>query len=536
MTRNAGREITKTRKGEVAKERLTVKIMRGLGLAAAVAILLCGAAFAQGKLQLVDRWVYLQTNLLVDKNVDALTDVFARASKARYNGVVLTDSKFSRLADMGQPYFRNVERVKKLAADTKIEVIPGVFSIGYSGDILSQDPNLAEGLPVREALFVVKNGEARLQPDPPVALKAGDMSDLSRWDFKDPTVTQDSGAARATNPNGQNARIFQRVRVSPFRQYHISVRVKTIEFLGTPEIKVLAQGKSLCFTDIGVKRTQDWTLHHVVFNSLGNEEVIVYFGCWDGRTGSLWWDDAKLEEVGLLNVVRRPGAPLAARIEGGRTLVEGKDFSLVNDPRMGSVPYKGSYEVWHEPPAIKTSLPDGTRLRVSFYHMVTVNQDQVMICPSEPKTVEVLRDEARRVHQLWGAKTYFMMHDEIRVLGWDESCVKRNLTPGAILADNVKTCAKILRETAPGCRVLVWSDMFDPNHSAHKDYYLVNGDLAGSWQGLDKGIVIAVWYFDKREASMRFFSGLGNKMLIAGYYDSDPARSALECAMSPRLA
>jgi len=133
---------------------------------------------------------------------------------------------------------------------------------------------------------------------------------------------------------------------------------------------------------------------------------------------------------------------------------------------MGSVPYKGSYEVWHEPPSIKTSLPDGTRLRMSFYHMVTVNQDQVMICPSEPKTVEVLRDEARRVHQLWGAKTYFMMHDEIRVLGWDESCVKRNLTPGAILADNVKTCARILRETAPGCRVLVWSDMFDPNHNA----------------------------------------------------------------------
>ena len=212
------------------------------------------------------------------------------------------------------------------------------------------------------------------------------------------------------------------------------------------------------------------------------------------------------------------------RIEGGRTLVEGKDFSPVSDPRMGSVPYKGSYEVWHEPPSIKTSLPDGTRLRVSFYHMVTVNQDQVMICPSEPKTVEVLRDEARRVHQLWGAKTYFMMHDEIRVLGWDESCVKRNLTPGAILADNVKTCARILRETAPGCRILVWSDMFDPNHNAHKDYYLVNGDLAGSWQGLDKGIVIAVWYFDKREASMRFFSGLGNKMLIAGYYDADPAR------------
>jgi hypothetical protein len=143
-----------------------------------------------------------------------------------------------------------------------------------------------------------------------------------------------------------------------------------------------------------------------------------------------------------------------------------------------------------------------------------------MVCPSEPKTVELLRDQMRRVHQAWQAPAYFMSHDEIRVLGWDDACTKRKLTPGAILADNVATCATIAREIAPKATLYVWSDMFDPGHNAHDDYYLVHGDLAGSWLGLDKDIVATLWNFDGREAGLKWFAGRGEKMLIAGYYDA----------------
>jgi hypothetical protein len=155
-----------------------------------------------------------------------------------------------------------------------------------------------------------------------------------------------------------------------------------------------------------------------------------------------------------------------------------------------------------------------------------------MICPSEPKTVELLRDQAKRMHEAWGAKGYFMSHDEIRVLNWDESCARRKLDAGAILADNAKTCVAILREVAPKARICVWSDMFDPHHNAHADYYLVRGDLAGSWEGLDKDVVIAAWHYGKRDASLEWFSKRGHKILIAGYYDGKPegVRGWLESA------
>ena len=66
--------------------------------------------------------------------------------------------------------------------------------------------------------------------------------------------------------------------------------------------------------------------------------------------------------------------------------------------------------------------------------------------------------------------------------------------------------------------------MFDPNHNAHANYYLVRGDLSGSWRGLDKDVIIVPWDFDKRLESMKWIAGLGNRMLIAGYYDGQPQR------------
>jgi hypothetical protein len=471
----------------------------------------------------LERWVYCPRNLLVDQQVTELEPLLQRAAKAGYTHVLLADSKFAKLGDLDQRYFRNIDRVKRLAAELHLEIVPALFPIGYSNDILWHDPNLIEGLPVRDALFVVNDGAARLTADPPVSLKGGDFSDLKQWDWKDETVVADAGAARVADPKGQNCRIVQKLRLAPFRQYHFAVRVKTQDFRGTPEVKVLAGGLSLNWNHLGVKPTQDWTTHHVVFNSLENTEADLYLGCWGGATGSLWWDDARLEEVGLLNLIRRGGAPLAVRSATGQTLTEGRDFERVTDPLMGTRPWKGEYDIWHEPPAIKTSLPEGTRLRVSYYHAVTVYEGQANICPSEPRTLELLRDQARRMHAAWGAHGYMMSHDEIRVLNWCDACQRRKLEPGAILADNVHSCIKILREVNPGGRIYVWSDMFDPHHNAvKKDYYLVRGDLTGSWEGLDKDVIVVPWYFEKRTESLKWFADRGHRQVIAGYYDGKP--------------
>lgn len=82
----------------------------------------------------------------------------------------------------------------------------------------------------------------------------------------------------------------------------------------------------------------------------------------------------------------------------------------------------------------------------------------------------------------------------------------------------------------PKAEILVWSDMFDPNHNAVANYYFVNGTLAGSWEGLDKSVILANWNGGKAKESLAFFSGRGHRQLIAGYYDSDDNYSTWDAA------
>src|SRR5262245_1280430 len=103
-----------------------------------------------------DRWAYVMTNLQVEKQADDLVRLIERAAGAGYNGVVLADYKLNILDRVPGHYFKNLGRVKEAARAAKVEIIPAVFPIGYSSGLLAQDPNLAEGLPVEDAPFVVK--------------------------------------------------------------------------------------------------------------------------------------------------------------------------------------------------------------------------------------------------------------------------------------------------------------------------------------------------------------------------------------------
>jgi hypothetical protein len=470
----------------------------------------CVSAPALGPLELRERWVYFPQDLREAKNVDTLARIMVRAARAGYTTVLLEDPNFGRLPLMNEAYFANLERIKRAADEARLDLVPALFQIGHSENLLSQDPNRAEGLPVQAALFVVRNGRAQIEADPPVALRPD-------WDHRDPSVGPDLSIR---DPQGRLARVWQKVRVHPFRHYRVSALLRTRDFKGTPRIVVFGGGRMLNFDPRGPKPTQDWTPQIAVFNSLECTEVRVALGAWDGETGMAQFADAQIEEVGLLNLLRRPGAPLVVSTEGGGVLEEGRDFEPVADPRL--VPFTE----WHEPPLIRTTLPEGTRLRVSYFHPLTFpDGGQMMICPSEPKTLDLLRDQARRLHEIFHAKAYFMSHDEMRVCNWDESCARRGLTAGQILADNVRTCIRILREVSPSSGIYCWSDMFDPVHNAHDDYYLARGGMAGTWEGLDREVIVATWFFDRREESLEWFSRRGHRTLIAGYYDQKPERA-----------
>jgi len=486
------------------------------------------------------RWFYVQQNLQVKENVPKVQELLKRAKAAGYNGMVLADYKLSILDRVPDYYFTNLAEVKKTAEALGIALYPTVCSCGYDNGLLAHDPNLAEGLPVREAIFTVTGREANVVAEN--LLPGGGFEELkgaafAQWDWNDPaardTAVKHRGEAalRFENPMG-NARVSKRIACAPFRQFHLSVWIKTENFPANGEIHctvLTGNGKpSLCHNTWSVKPTQHWTEYHAVFNSLQNTSFQLYLGAWGATTGRLWLDDARLEEVGFLNLVRRSGCPLVVKGEDGTVYTEGRDFEPVKDPRMGSVPWDGGYEVWHAPPPLRLTagsrIKDGQRLKVSFFHTVVVYDEQVSASLVDPKVFAIHKDLLQRTEKALHPKGLFFSHDELRVANWGGEALALNKTAGQLLATHVQKCVALARQASPQAELFVWSDMFDPFHNAQKDYYLVRGSLEGSWEGLPKDMLVVNWNSGKPKESLGFFAQRGHRQVLAGYYDGNPEK------------
>lgn len=515
-----------------------------------LASLALAMAFSTAKPQM---WVYLATNLLVDQNVERDIALLKRAKAAGYTGFLVTDSKFTRWEQLPQRYKDNAKRFRDAARAEGVAFVACVAPIGYSNDLLAGDPDLAEGLPVKEALFSV-SAAGTLVPDADNAgIKNGGFENetilgSTGWSWIDgagvstfldqETVAEGKNSLRMEDPakgspESGNCRVSQVLHVKPFQYYHARFKVKTKE-LDNPanaEVKAIGKsGQSLSYRLLPIKRTMDWTSFDITFNTLDNTELNFYLGVWGGKNGTIWWDDVVIEPGGFVNLVRRPGAPLRlTSLEGGVTYVEGKDVEPISDPKTGRAQWPGDYDFWHQPPSVKIldggKLRPGAKVKADYFHTSLIYDGQAMACMGEPKTRQLLLDQIKQVHKYLQPDGYMLSHDEIRMTGWDESCSATKKSPSELLAQNVADCISMVHTEDPGKPVYAWSDMFDPEHNAAKDgfYYLVKGQgpWYGAWKGLGKDVTVFNWNSDpgKRAKSLDFFAAGGNKQILAGYYD-----------------
>jgi hypothetical protein len=516
-------------------------------------IVCCASTEEVEKKMYPDRWVYVSRGLGRDSDVSEIEGIVRTASKHGLNGMVLS-AGLDRLSLRSEDVLKRLQKVKDICDENEIEIIPIIFSVGYGGSVLSHDPSLAAGIPVKDALFVVNGNEAQLVPHPPVEMVNGGFEDFedhkfSGYRFHDKpgeisfadheTVKEGKTSLRfekfgELDPQHGHARVMQEVDVHPHRYYRITLWAKTeglnpqgsfrvLVLGGASGIgnRLLIDGRSLAPYDPGMPDTTDWSKVTVVFNSLGYKSVKIYAGLWGGKTGKVWLDEFHIEEIGLANVLRRPGTPVTVASEDGKIIYEeGKDYEPIADPNL---------RVWrppeHDAPAIRilpgSRIKDGQKLRVSFYHSMVVNRSQVTACMSEPEIYRIWREEAKLLHQQLKPKKYLLSMDEIRAGGSCLGCKERNLTMAEILGDCVKKQVEILRSSNPDAEIYIWSDMFDPNHNAHDNYYLVDGDFTGSWKYLPKDLIIVCWYYKMRDKSLKFFSDLGFRTVAGAYYDGD---------------
>ncbi|HXR07312.1 MAG TPA: carbohydrate binding domain-containing protein [Candidatus Acidoferrum sp.] len=502
-------------------------------------LLLCLALPAAAAGRYADRFVWVfGWNLGNDSDVAQITRVLESAGAHGCNGAVLS-AGLDSLSKQSPAYFRRLDQIQQACRQNHLELIPSVFSIGYGGGALAHDPNLAEGVPVVDAPLVVHNGAARLAPAAAPALANGGFEDftgnrLKNFNFHDQpgevsfvdTTIKHSGRASlrlenfTANPYG-HGRVMQEIAVPPHRCYRVSLWVKTENLQPADAFHLMAlagKDQEIAPRNFNVPSTTDWRKISMLFNSLSFDKIRLYAGLWGGKSGKVWLDDWSIEETGPVNVLHRPGTPVAIRSDDGSvTYSEGRDYAALLDPALH--PWNDTGEAVPLQILPGGRIQEGQTVRASWYHSMIIYDSQVTVCMAEPALYQFFDQEAALLASHLHPRRVLLNMDEVRMGGTCRACQGKNM--GELIGQCVAQQAQIIRRHAPGAGILLWADMFDPFHNAHGHYYLVDGDFTGSWEHVPKDVTMVVWGGEPRPKDLHFFADHGFHTLAACYYDAE---------------
>ncbi|HEY1214303.1 MAG TPA: hypothetical protein VGE93_11780, partial [Bryobacteraceae bacterium] len=347
-------------------------------LVLSLVLIVCCSAFGASGPQL---WYWHHSYLATDEALASTEKLIDRACRAGYTGVVFWDSSFYFLSDSFWPS-ENVNRLRaalSYAAGKGLTVVATAAPFGFSNDALQEDPNWAESQRVlgsrfradgagRKLIFI--NGFSGLQNG------GFDLGDSGWFDLNDAGASLDRTTVHSGRASGViryasgNARFRQLLKLTPWRQYHVRLYVKTQSFQGLSQVEILdASGLNrfhpaspLLNATFKAEETGDWRPLDYAFNSRDATSAYLYFGVWGGSVGTIWFDDIGVEETALVYVTRRPGTPVKMYDpeDPARVFQEGKDYDPIADPRMTSTrtPFTDSY---HAPAEV--TLPSSTRLK-----------------------------------------------------------------------------------------------------------------------------------------------------------------------------
>jgi hypothetical protein len=523
--------------------RITILCCACLAVCATAADISAGDA-ATAKDALAKRWFFVSKGLKVDEAVEQLKRLIDIAAAHGLNGMVLSADLDS--IDTWAPEARErLKQVKAYCDEKKIDLIPLLMSAGYGSGISAQDPNLCEGLPVTNVLFEVKGNEASIVPDIPVSAEDGgfethdgnkargfDLQDEpGKVTFIDPKEVKQGQASLRMDFDGAPG---NRVRLAkklpmPNRHYVLRFWAKAAGLKpGRVSACIYDEGRQVSRMDFPLKDGADWVKFEVTVNTLDGNGTIVYLGAWEHKQGKLWLDGVELFEPGLVNVLNRPGTPLAVKKDGAdEVLKEGTDYEKFIDKQMAIG------KAYHTPAPLKTlpggKIKDGDRLRVSYYtcFLTSLETRQSVLCMSEPKVYDLWKKVVAQVNDAIHPTQWFLDMDEIKGGDTCQACKARKnadgspFTPAQILGDCITRQVQMIHAAAPKAEIAIWHDMLDPNANAKDRYFSVPGGYKGSWNHIPRELIIVPWLLNDRDKSIAHFSGLGHRIVAGAYYDAD---------------
>ncbi len=503
-------------------------------------------------------WVWLQSHLNNDANLDKTKKTIDQLSALGYNGVAFWDVSWVMLGspNWGDPNGDYPKAAMNYAASKGMKVAALAAPFGYSNEILMEHPDWAEPQRIVGSRYRVSSDKTRLEIVNSFAgLPNGGFEDgQTAWfDKHDRGVGIDSNLAHSGKAAGVvrdapgDGRFGQKIRLTPWRQYHIRLFARTENYKGAAPLMTVLDArvaeKVRYSGNLDLKPTQEWTEFNAVFNSQDSTDAYLFFGEWGGAPGALWFDDVSIEESAPVRLIRREGAPF--RIydpESGATFEEGKDYLPVKDPHPLGEPFLSDNAPIEIRLTDSTAMKPGRDVAIDYYAIQPISPPgEFGMCLTLPGVQKWIAGNARKIVAVSPPQGgVFLQYDEVRQANSCALCKSKKMTAGELLAWHVGETAKLYRSLRPDIPLYFWSDMFDPFHNAHNDYYLAEGDFANSWKGLPADGIVMNWNPERPKESLRWFSGRDPKQpvafrqIISAYVDgqdgADAARKRLSDA------
>lgn len=419
------------------------------------------------------------------------------------------------------------KRVGPFLAEAKkrgIEIIP--MSQGQHGTTY-QDQNLREALPTKGTPFIVAAGEAKAKGDPAVVLRNADFENplgAGNWvgggkHFRIASETRPGSSGksclRCDSPDGNSRLVKQIVKVKPYRTYELSVwaKAKVVKPLkgsdptGGTFFTVMSAKQPWLLKDRdwrGISRNGQWKEIKQKFNSLANTEVTIRLNATDYAyfEGTVWFDDAKIREVGLYETSPHPSMPVVVKTKTGTILKPGADY-VVHEERL-TIP-AGS------------AAKDGEELIVDWATTATVMHTVAEATLCYDNVWDGMRQQIRLQDEWFdNPRARLMKYSEWRLGGWDPTCIEQydisRKGSGPYWAGTANKTAQLYREANSNRVSLIFSDNFNPYHSSSPKGYVINGGNLGSGHLLDPNIIVCNWWAGGNAVgTLKYFAGIDPK-------------------------
>ena len=536
-----------------------------------------------------EKWFYAYINLHRDAEGggdgiaygvnDFLDDVLPQLKEHGYNAIVLSNFHLcdkKKLTKDDSKLVQNLKVLVEACADEGIEIIPEIMTVGGSAPILLNDPNLAEGTPVRDMEFVVKKApdetlfaevksQQNLIPhgefnadletiEQSLGIHYGEEIEVSTegtiGNLDDPdmhlVIRQDPGSEDA----GSLYLEAKGIQLKRFHQYRLSFKIKTEHFNAETMYALVRARFDNDYRRLEqnlhkIETTQSWTTYVVSFNSLQATEAEFQLGLEGIDKGTFRFENLILQESGGVNLLRREDLPVVIKRAGDGHPLHSKDVKAWKDPDLGY--YPGFYDHDESPALLKIThddqIQEGDTLLVSYFHAAIAEDNGYRVCCSmtNEDVDEILTMQIRELNRIMDAKKpqrWVIFHDEIRVAGYEPSAAGK--TPGKLLGEMLSRGVDIIKRESPGSHMILISDMYDPFHNAvrwndeEQSYHpMVNGSFRGSWDAIPRDGSVSIWNWNLGEtqpddmtrgmgnvrASFGFFDDLELVQTVGGFYD-----------------